>query len=333
MGMTVETETTVSNGVGDAAAADGKPKPDATPTPDREPYCAPSDVYGPMTDVLQKIQAHRDRPLFVMASDEIKDQDCAIVYSWRNELRRTGTAGPIDILIHSPGGVLTSCYRIARLFSLYSTSWTALVPQLAASGATLICLGSANMVMSDFAQLGPLDPQVVSRREQRFFSTERQSPLEAFQAVKYLREFALTSMDANMHFLLRKGVAPQTALRTARSVSTRLVSPILDKIDPYDLGSFALDSSLAVQYCQRICEPDDEAAHAQEDVEYTKLVEDYPAHEFVIDRAEAQNLGFRIEEPDIELEELFSKAGDGLKKVQRYLGFVPRDRKEESHGR
>ena len=315
----METETTSTNGADDIATPDGAPS-DA-----RTPDCTPAHTYDNITRVLRAIQQERGRPLFVIASHSIDDRDCAQVYSWRNELRALGKSGPLDILIHSPGGILTACYRIARLFARYSDSWTALVPQMAASGATIICLGSSKLIMSSFGQLGPVDPQVVSRRQQRFFSSERQSPLEAFQAVKYLREFALTVLDAYMRFLLDNGVAPETALKTAGSISAQLVSPILDNIEPYDLGSFALDSSLSVQYCRRICKPDAESISAQENVDYERLAEDYPAHEFVIDIMEAASLGFKVEEPNKVLEDHFADAGPELEKAHRYIGFVPDD--------
>src|SRR5437867_2635455 len=107
------------------------------------------------------------------------------------ELKR----GNFDVLVHSPGGQLTSCYIIARFFARCTDDWTALVPDEAKSGATLICFGSSEVIMAEIGSLGPLDPQVISKRRGKFFVTERQSPLEAFRAVQYLRQFALASLD------------------------------------------------------------------------------------------------------------------------------------------
>ena len=119
------------------------------------------------------------------------------------------------------------------------------------------------MVLSDIALLGPLDPQVISKRGTKFFSVERQSPLEPFQAVKYLREASLTMLDATMAFLLRHQIVPQHALETAAKMAVEILHPILGKVDLYDLGAFDLDSSLSKDYCCRICSPVDKQKRSE----------------------------------------------------------------------
>jgi hypothetical protein len=65
---------------------------------------------------------------------------------------------------------------------------------------------------------------VISKRGTKFFSVERQSPLEAFQAVKYLREASLTMLDTSMAFLLRHQIAPQHALETATKMAVEILT-------------------------------------------------------------------------------------------------------------
>lgn len=185
------------------------------PKPTKVPSCSPPELLGTATKILEAIERTRERSLFVLIARNIGEETCQEVYRWRSELKRAGDDDKLDILIHSPGGELNSCYQLARLLSRRTNAWEALVPSMAASGATLICLGSSTIVMSEIAQLGPIDPQVISKSQQKFFAGERQSPLEAFQAVKYLREFGLTALDATMMFLLNHGVAPKPALETA----------------------------------------------------------------------------------------------------------------------
>jgi hypothetical protein len=283
-----------------------------------------------MTTVLQRIRGERKRPLFVLVSDFIGEAILQEVYSWKRVLKDAGKTDELDILIHSPGGDLTSCYMVARLFARYTNAWEALVPDEAVSGATLVCLGSCNIVQSEIATLGPLDPQVLSKRREKFFAAERQSPLEAFQAVQYLREFSLASFDAAMTFLLdpRRGVAPQRALEASSQFAAQLVRPILEKVEPYDLGAFALDSSLAISYCQRIATPTDPAKQSQRNVVYRYLVERYPAHEFAIDLAEAKALGFNISEPSQTLDNLFDELRPHLQTIETYVGLISDTTKE-----
>ena len=168
------------------------PKPIAPP---KMPMCTPPESFDEFAGVIRRLEEARKRRTFVLVVDGIDDETFAEALRWRPELKQAGGEDKLDVLIHSTGGVLSSCYRVARLLSRAADSWDALIPSMAASGASLICLGSCNLVMSECAQLGPIDPQVLSKRNERFFASERQSPLEAFQAVKYLREFALTALN------------------------------------------------------------------------------------------------------------------------------------------
>lgn len=284
----------------------------------KTPLCTPEESRAGITGILEKLQRVRERPLFVLVADFIDDDVCTEVYRWRKDIPEE-----LDVLLHSPGGDLNACYRVARTFARYANAWEALVPYYAASGATLICLGSSQLIMGAIAHIGPIDPQVISKRGEKFFQAERQSPLEAFQAVRYLRQFALTSLDASMTFLLDHGVAPKPALDTASSFASHLAQPILGKIDPYDLGSFALDSTLSLHYCQRIGNPPNPAKKTQRNVPYNDLVEKYPAHEFVIDLEEARALQFSVAEPADGVDAIFEEMRSPLDQVEKFIGLIP----------
>jgi hypothetical protein len=261
--------------------------------------------------------------MFALVADYIDEETFSELFGWRKELREAGQAGSLDVLIHSPGGHLTACYLLARVLSRFTNKWDALIPQIAGSGATLICLGSANVVMSEAAQLGPLDPQVASKRREKFFATERQSPLEAFEALRYLREFAVASLDALMEVLTDRGIAPQKALETATAIAVDLVKPVLEKIDPYDLGAFSLDNRLAIEYCKEIARPATPVKSTQRKAFFKSLVEGYPAHEYAIDLIEAQALNFVISEAPEDLEDLFDSFRLRVAKIKTYIGMLP----------
>jgi hypothetical protein len=297
--------------------------PGPTLIPPKKPVCIPDESFEEMSEIFRQIQTLRQRTLFVFIPGSVDGDTCDEIYRWREELKTAGESNGLDILIHSPGGVLSSCYQCARLISSRVDAWEALIPSLAASGATLLSLGSASIVMGEMAQLGPIDPQVISKRSEKFFEGERQSPLEAFDAVRYLREFALASLDANMRFLVNHGIAPKPALDAASSLAFHLVQPILSKIEPYDLGAFALDSRLALSYCERVARPSNPSKRTQRTAKFRALVEEFPAHEFVIDREEAKALGFVVTEPTAELDVLFEELRPALETVEQYIGFVP----------
>lgn len=293
-----------------------------SPVLTRPLFCDPSDKARELAGMFRRIQTIRNHALFVLISEMIDDDTYQEAYRWRKELRAAGAEGQLDVLVHSPGGMLNTCYQTARFLARHSNDWQALVPAYAASGATMICLGSGEIVMSDMAYLSPIDPQVISKRRERFFMAERQSPLEAFQAMKYLREFSLESLDAGMMFLLEREVDPHLALETATRFAMQIVQPVLAKVEPYDLGSFARDSELAVSYCRRVSNPTDDRKKTQRDVKYRALVLSYPSHEFVIDRDEAEELGFKLCTPTNELDEAYEELRDKLEGVKTCIGMI-----------
>ncbi len=317
-------EQEVGNPLTDSVAVDGDGASEApAAAPVRELFCSPAEKCAGFTTLCQRVQKIRQRPLLILVSSGIDDDICRELYGWRSELRQAGANDDLDVLIHSPGGVLTSCYRAARLLARCTNDWEALIPVQAASGATLISLGSSKVIMPEIAAMGPIDPQVLSKRQQKFFWTERQSPLEAFQALKYLREFSLTSLDCVMGFLIQThDVDPHLGLETSARLAMQIIEPVTSKIDPYDLGSFALDSNLATDYCRRISNPADGRKRTQRKVAFRKLVEDYPAHEFIIDLDEAEALGFSIAMPSAELDACFDEMRDQLVSIDSCVGVV-----------
>jgi len=67
---------------------------------------------------------------------------------------------PIDIVLHTPGGLVLAATQIARALRNHKAKVTAFVPHYAMSGGTLIALAADEIVMSRHAALGTLDPQL-----------------------------------------------------------------------------------------------------------------------------------------------------------------------------
>jgi len=67
---------------------------------------------------------------------------------------------PLDIVLHTPGGLVLASLQIARAIHKHRGKVTAFVPHYAMSGGTLIALAADEIVMSEYAVLGPVDPQL-----------------------------------------------------------------------------------------------------------------------------------------------------------------------------
>jgi|UniRef100_A0A7V6A5Q4 ClpP class serine protease len=67
---------------------------------------------------------------------------------------------PIDLILHTPGGLVLASLQIARAMSKRPGKVTVFVPHYAMSGGTLIALAADEIVMCEHAVLGPVDPQI-----------------------------------------------------------------------------------------------------------------------------------------------------------------------------
>jgi ClpP class serine protease len=67
---------------------------------------------------------------------------------------------PIDLVLHTPGGLVLAATQIARAIHGRKSKVTVFVPHYAMSGGTLIALAADEVVMSPHAVLGPVDPQL-----------------------------------------------------------------------------------------------------------------------------------------------------------------------------
>jgi ClpP class serine protease len=67
---------------------------------------------------------------------------------------------PLDLVLHTPGGLVLASLQIARALKLRQAKTTVFVPHLAMSGGTLMALAADEIVMSLHAVLGPVDPRV-----------------------------------------------------------------------------------------------------------------------------------------------------------------------------
>jgi len=67
---------------------------------------------------------------------------------------------PLDLVLHTPGGLVLASYQIAHAINLHHGKVTVFVPHYAMSGGTLIALAADEIVMEEHAVLGPVDPQL-----------------------------------------------------------------------------------------------------------------------------------------------------------------------------
>lgn len=133
---------------------------------------------------------------------------------------------PIDLIIHTPGGLVLAAAQIAKALRRRSGKVRVLVPHYAMSGGTLIALAADEIVMDPNAVLGPVDPQlnqlpaasivtVLERKEPK--DIDDQTLILADVARKALRQLEQTVRDllsARMPELQASALAERLAAGT-----------------------------------------------------------------------------------------------------------------------
>jgi len=74
-------------------------------------------------------------------------------------IRLTPPDVPIDLILHTPGGLVLATEQIARALIRHSAKVTVFVPHYAMSGGTMLALAADEIVMEANAVLGPVDPR------------------------------------------------------------------------------------------------------------------------------------------------------------------------------
>ncbi|HVN53992.1 MAG TPA: hypothetical protein VMT46_06645 [Anaerolineaceae bacterium] len=75
-------------------------------------------------------------------------------------IRLTDPEIPIDLILHTPGGLVLAAEQIAYALCRHHGKVTVFVPHYAMSGGTLLALAADEVVMDPNAVLGPVDPQL-----------------------------------------------------------------------------------------------------------------------------------------------------------------------------
>src|SRR6202158_427153 len=73
-------------------------------------------------------------------------------------IRETPSGQTIEIILHTPGGLVLAASQIARALSDHDGRVVAVVPHYAMSGGTLIALAADEIQLDRHAALGPVDP-------------------------------------------------------------------------------------------------------------------------------------------------------------------------------
>lgn len=140
-----------------------------------------------------------------------------------------GVKGPsLDLILHSPGGVLTAAEGIVRYLRSRFSDIRVIVPQLAMSAATMIACSANKVVMGKHSFLGPTDPQLILETKLGVRSVPAQAIIDQFAYAQ--KECADQSKLASwLPMLAQYGPDLLQQCRNASSLSRILVREWLEE--------------------------------------------------------------------------------------------------------
>lgn len=157
---------------------------------------------------------------FSMRFLDIEDSEAVL-----RAIRMTPENMPIDIIIHTPGGVALAASQIANALADHKANVRVIVPHYAMSGGTLIALSADEIVMDKHAVLGPVDPQLGSEPAASLVKIKELKDIKDIKDETLVKidigEKALTQMkETVVNILTKKGYSEQDSLRIAQELSS-----------------------------------------------------------------------------------------------------------------
>jgi ClpP class serine protease len=131
---------------------------------------------------------------------------------------------PIDVILHTPGGLVLAAEQIAFALDKHPARVTVFVPHYAMSGGTLIALAADEIVMDDNAVLGPVDPQLGQHPAASILKVLERKPIAEVDddtvIMADMAEKALRQVHATVVGLLREKMPADRAEQLATTLSS-----------------------------------------------------------------------------------------------------------------
>jgi len=194
----------------------------------------------------------------------------------------------LDLFLYSVGGMVEAPWRIVTMLREFCEKFTIIIPYKSYSAATLIALGSDEIIMSTKGELGPIDPTLHAVMPMP--GVAQPMPIQ----------FGVEDISSYITFVKEvSGLTDQAAL-------AQTVTLLADKISPPILGSIQRMHShirLIARKLLSLCRPPIEETRITSIVQ--ALTEKMYAHGHGIGRKEAKEIGLQIgKEPETGLEQL-----------------------------
>lgn len=134
----------------------------------------------------------------IRSSIDIEDAETIL-----GAIRRAPKDRPIDLILHTPGGMVLAASQIARALQNHAGKVTVFIPHYAMSGGTLIALAADEIVMDSNAVMGAVDPQIWMLPAASIIEAVSRKPIQDVEdRTLILADVARKAMDQVKAFVL-----------------------------------------------------------------------------------------------------------------------------------
>ncbi|PSR21877.1 MAG: hypothetical protein C7B47_17035 [Sulfobacillus thermosulfidooxidans] len=207
-------------------------------------------------------------------------------------VQQATTKRNVWLILRTYGGDPNAAFKIARVLQQKYAEVVGIVERYCKSAGTLLLLGADRIIMTDEAELGPIDVQLYKPDQ----LGERSSGLTHRAYLKYLKENAFEQFESfflDIRFKSGMQLSSQFAARVATDIVVGLLSPVYAQIDLVRIGESERAMDLARSYAKRLSERSKNLNIGS----IEKLLFEYPDHGFVIDFEEALEIFRHVERP------------------------------------
>lgn len=216
-------------------------------------------------ETIQQIEKERNSTVLVYVhEDSLSYAHVPIFY---NKLNSIGVVENLDIFLSSSGGDPDAAFKIVKMCREHCRNkLSVIVPFMAKSAATLLAIGTDEIVMGAPSELGPIDPQISDRSSGVYGAT---------QSIRDCLDFLEDRFEKSDNL----------------EVTSHVFMPILDKLDPFTIGMFERAVKMSKQYAELLLKNGmlREREDAEIDSVVEKLSESYYSHGYAINSVEAKN--------------------------------------------
>ncbi|MEM9616679.1 MAG: hypothetical protein AAF936_01865 [Pseudomonadota bacterium] len=167
---------------------------------------------------------HRQEPMGLLGIPMLRYIDLNDAEDVLEAIRKTPPNKPLEFILHTPGGLVLPAMQIARAIKAHPGKKTVFVPHYAMSGGTLIALAADEIVLSQHAVLGPIDPQIGGLPAASVVRVAQEKPIQNTEdytlVLADVGAMAITQLQKAARELLAGTVSENAAVAVAEQLSS-----------------------------------------------------------------------------------------------------------------